>query len=104
MAVIGPTTFPDQQDTGGRLVGRSEQRRKRVTAPVRVEEQPQLGHARRLPWAQHKRISLDVCAEFFAQSQAEKRLGLASLPFMEKDPAGSLQELAPLQSARALAG
>jgi hypothetical protein len=51
-----------------------------------------------LPWAHHRRISLDVCAEFYAQSQAEKSLGLASLPFMEKDPAGSLQELAPLQA------
>ena len=38
-----------------------------------------LGHPT-MPWGTHQRVSLDVCREFYAQSQEEKRLGLASLP------------------------
>ena len=33
----------------------------------------------------------EVCREFFAQSQEERKLGLTPLPFMEKDPSGSLR-------------
>jgi len=49
-----------------------------------------------LPWKLHKRQSLLLAAEFFAQYEEEQRLGLPSLPFMGKDP-NSLPALAPIQ-------
>jgi len=56
-----------------------------------------LGHPV-LPWKTHRQFSLACCAEFFAQFNEEKQLGLPTLPFMGKDPHGSLREIGPLQT------